>query len=215
MIELTLIIIISYLIGSSPTSLILGKVFKNIDIRDHGSRNAGMTNVYRVMGWKPAAIVGIVDITKGWFAAAIIPNYIESSIIDVFAITQIVAGFSAVMGHTFSVFSGFHGGKGVATLGGMLIALYPIALPICLSIFIISLILTGYVSVGSMSASISLALVVLLLPNFGFDKPAESLKIFSLLIPLFVIFTHRSNIGRLIRREENRFEKMMVFRRKK
>ncbi len=123
--------------------------------------------------------------------------------------------FAAVLGHIYTIFAGFKGGKGVGTLGGMLIALFPTAVPLCLIVFAIALILTGYVSVGSMLAAISLPIFLFILPPLGLANPPPlSLLVFSLLIPWFIIFTHRSNISRLRNGSENRFEKAMIFKKK-
>lgn len=214
--QLLALLFISYVIGSTPTSIIVGRLTRGIDIREHGSGNAGGTNVFRVLGWKPALAVVIVDVFKGWLPAAYIAtNFFQGQPIPDTGVVQILAGFAAVLGHTYTIFAGFRGGKGVGTLAGMLLALYPVAVPLCLIVFAITLILTGYVSVGSMLAAASLPVFLLLMPPlFGRDPAQFSLLVFSLLIPWFVIFTHRSNIGRLREGSENRFEKAMIFRKK-
>ena len=213
---LIILIIISYLIGSTPTSIIVGRITKGIDIREHGSGNAGGTNVFRVLGWKPALFVVVIDVFKGWLPAAIFaPAFYYAQIIPDLGVVQILCGFSAVLGHTYPIFARFKGGKGVGTLGGMLIALFPTAFPFCLAIAIITIILTGYVSLASILASVSLPMFLFILPPFFGVNPAPlSLMVFSLLIPWFITFTHRSNIQRLRSGEENRFEKAMIFRKK-
>ena len=212
----TLILFLSYVTGSTPTSIIVGKVFKRIDIREHGSGNAGGTNVFRVLGWKPALVVIIVDVFKGWLPPAIFAvHFIDYMPVPDLGLIQILCGFTSVLGHTYTIFAGFKGGKGVGTLGGMLIALFPIALPLCLFVFALTLIITGYVSVGSILASASLPVFLLILPVVSsISPPSLSLLVFSLLVPWFIIFTHRSNITRLRSGEENRFEKAMIFRKK-
>ena len=210
--NIILILLLSYITGSTPTSIIVSKIIKDIDIRQHGSGNAGATNVFRILGWKPALFVIFVDIFKGWLPTAIYINYIN---IDEINILQILCGFSAVLGHTYPLFSKFKGGKGVGTLAGMLLALFPIALPICLMVFILTLIFTGYVSVGSILASSSLPIILSILHKiFPVEEPTIVLLIFSLLLPWFVIYTHRSNISRLIKGKENQFKKAMIFRKK-
>ena len=213
---LIILIIISYLIGSTPTSIIVGRITKGIDIREHGSGNAGGTNVFRVLGWKPALFVVVIDVFKGWLPAAIFaPAFYYAQIIPDLGVVQILCGFSAVLGHTYTIFARFKGGKGVGTLGGMLIALFPTAFPFCLAIALITIILTGYVSLASILASVSLPIFLFILPPFFGVNPAPlSLMVFSLLIPWFITFTHRSNIQRLRSGEENRFEKAMIFRKK-
>ncbi len=209
------ILFLSYVIGSTPTSIIMGKVIRGIDIRDHGSGNAGGTNVFRVLGWKPALVVVIIDAFKGWFPAAILAKaWLAYTPIPDLGVLQILCGFAAVLGHTYTIFAGFKGGKGVGTLAGMLIAMFPVAFPLCLIVFVVTLILTGYVSLSSIMAAVFLPLFLLILPPLtGIDTPL-SLLVFGLLIPWFIIYTHRSNIQRLRNGTENRFDKAMIFRKK-
>lgn len=215
-IQLLLLLLLSYITGSIPTSIILGKIVKGIDIREHGSGNAGGTNVFRVLGWKPALIVVIIDISKGWLPTVIYATVLfQGQPITNVGVIQILCGFAAVLGHTYTIFAGFRGGKGIGTLAGMLIALFPITFPLCLLVFIITLILTGYVSLSSIMATIALPIILLILPIFGFQQSSLSLLIFALAVPWFAIFTHRSNITRLRNGTENRFEKAMIFRRNK
>ncbi len=215
-IQLLLLLLLSYITGSIPTSIILGKIVKGIDIREHGSGNAGGTNVFRVLGWKPALIVVIIDIFKGWLPTAIYATTLfQGQPITDIGIIQILCGFAAVLGHTYTIFAGFRGGKGIGTLAGMLIAIYPITFPLCLIVFVITLIITGYVSLSSIFATIALPIILLILPIFGVQQSTSSLLIFALLVPLFAIFTHRSNIARLRNGTENRFEKAMLFKRNK
>lgn len=215
MLELLMLIIIAYIVGSTPTSIIVSRFKYNTDIREHGSGNAGATNVFRTFGWKPALFVTVIDIFKGWLPAYVAGNLNSDSILfgsnpDAL---MIIAGFAAVLGHTYTVFAGFKGGKGVGTLAGMLIALFPIALPICLLVFIITLISTGIVSLGSMLAASALPITLYIIEGINPDVQVSlTLRVFSLLIPLFVIFTHRSNIMRMIEGTENRFEKARIFK---
>jgi glycerol-3-phosphate acyltransferase PlsY len=205
----------SYIIGSVPTSIIMGKIVKGIDIREHGSGNAGATNTFRILGWKPALVVVIVDVFKGWLPAATFATLWigDAPQIDI-GIIQILCGFAAVLGHTYTVFAKFRGGKGIGTLAGMLLALYPIVFPFCLIVFILTLMFTGYVSLGSIFAAVSLPIFLMLLPLIGIEKGSFSLFIFSLLIPWFAIYTHRSNIVRLRNGTENRFDKAMIFKKR-
>ena len=212
MLQIFSVIILGYLLGSIPTSLTLGKIHSRIDIRKHGSGNAGLTNVYRVLGIGPALVVAVADIFKGWLAAALIPLYFTDLLVTDIHLTGILAGSAAVLGHTFTLFAGFRGGKGVATLLGVIIALYPTVIPICLTVFIFTLITWGYVSVSSMTATAALTLGVWILPELGFEPSGFSLKIFTILIFLFIIFTHRSNMGRLRKGIENKFEKAVLFK---
>ena len=211
---LILLIIVSYIVGSFPTSMIIGRVNQGIDIREHGSGNAGATNAFRIMGWKSGLVAVTVDILKGWAPPALLtPLLFELQIILDLGVVQILSGFAAVLGHTYTIFGGFKGGKGVATLGGMLIALFPTVFPFCLAIAVLTIVLTGYVSLASMLASASLPIFLFILPPFLSTDPAPlSLMVFSLLVPWFITFTHRSNIQKLRSGEENRFDKAMIFK---
>lgn len=216
MLILLVVLFLSYIIGSIPTSIIVSRLFYHTDIRAHGSKNAGATNVFRTFGWKPALAVMLVDVLKGWFPAWYVGTHTISGIAlagNVDAL-MILAGFAAVLGHTYTIFARFKGGKGVGTAAGMLIALFPVALPICLAVFILTLMFSGMVSLGSMLAAVALPFVLLLLKFFAGDPISDTLLIFSLLIPLFIIFTHRSNVSRILTGTENRFEKAMIFRKK-
>jgi len=218
MLELLMLVIIAYVVGSTPTSIIVSKLRYKSDIRDHGSGNAGATNVFRTFGWKPALFVTVIDVFKGWLPTYIAGNIHSDSMVlgsnpDAL---MIIAGFAAVLGHTYTVFAGFRGGKGVGTMAGMLIALFPIGVPICLLVFIITLITTGMVSLGSMLAASALPIVLFLIEGMNPDTQISlTLRLFSLLIPLFIIFTHRSNIKRILDGSENRFEKARLFKRGK
>ena len=214
--EVVTLLILSYLTGSIPTSIIVSRVAKNIDIREHGSGNAGATNVYRILGWKYALIVLSLDIFKAWLPTAIYATkiFLSISIPDI-GFIQILCGFSAVLGHTYPIFSGFKGGKGIGSLIGVLLALFPFAFPLCLIVAIFVVVTTGYVSLGSIFAAISLPIIILILPGLGIITPNLSLVIFSLLVPWFVIYTHRSNISRIRNGTENRFDKALIIRKRK
>ena len=214
--EFITLLILSYLTGSIPTSIIVSRIAKNIDIRDHGSGNAGATNVYRILGWKYALIVLLLDIFKAWLPTAIYATTIFQyiSILDI-GFMQILCGSFAVIGHTYPIFARFKGGKGVGPLIGVLLALFPIAFPLCLIVAIAIIVSTGYVSLGSIFAAISLPIFILILPALGIISPNLSLVVFSLLVPWFVIYTHRSNISRIRNGTENRFDKALIFKNKK
>ena len=214
--EFIILLVLSYLTGSIPTSIIVSRIAKNIDIRDHGSGNAGATNVYRVLGWKYALIVLLLDIFKAWLPTAIYATTIFQyiSIIDI-GFIQILCGSFSVIGHTYPIFAKFKGGKGVGPLIGVLLALFPIAFPLCLIVAIAIIITTGYVSLGSIFAAISLPIFILILPVLDIISPNLSLVIFSLLVPWFVIYTHRGNISRIRNGTENRFDKAIIFKNKK
>ncbi len=213
--EIIILLILSYSTGAIPTSIIVSKVAKNIDIREHGSGNAGATNVYRILGWKYALIVLLLDIFKAWLPTAVYAITISHpiSILDT-GFIQILCGSFAVIGHTYPIFAKFKGGKGVGPLIGVLLALFPIAFPLCLIVAIGIIIKTGYVSLGSIFAAISLPIFILILPTVGIVSPNLSLVVFSLLVPWFVIYTHRSNISRIRNGTENRFDKALIFKNK-
>ncbi len=214
--EFIILLVLSYLTGSIPTSIIVSRIAKNIDIRDHGSGNAGATNVYRILGWKYALIVLLLDIFKAWLPTAIYATTIFQyiSIIDI-GFIQILCGSFSVIGHTYPIFAKFKGGKGVGPLIGVLLALFPIAFPLCLIVAIAVIVTTGYVSLGSIFAAISLPVFILILPVLDVISPNLSLVIFSLLVPWFVIYTHRGNISRIRNGTENRFDKAIIFKNKK
>ncbi len=215
MIELVILLLASYITGSFPTSIIVTRVTKNIDIREHGSGNAGTTNVFRVLGWKYAIFVLTFDIFKGWLPTAVYATTIFQQLpVPDQGLVQILCGFAAVFGHTFPIFAGFRGGKGVSSLIGVLLALFPLALPICLLVGIVVIITTGYVSLGSISAAVALPIIFLILPRLGLINPSLFLIVFSLLVPWFIIYTHRSNISRIRNGTENRFEKAIIFKKK-
>jgi glycerol-3-phosphate acyltransferase PlsY len=195
-------IVIAYLLGSIPTAVWVSKAFFKLDIRDHGSGNAGATNVVRVLGWKAGIPVMLVDIVKGWFAVwlgtRLFASYIEPSFLEYYRIAMALA---AVLGHVYPIFAGFRGGKGIATLLGVGIALYPVSIWIPFGLFFVMLFLTGYVSVSSMFAAGTFWIVDI----FIFHQQHISLIVLSVFIGLFVLYTHRKNISRLVKGEEPRF----------
>ena len=215
MILLSALLIISYLVGSIPSSIIMGRVTRGIDIRDYGSGNAGATNAFRVLGWKPALVVVVADMFKGWLAAALIAGLTFGGLLgeipfDNPPLSAILCGAAAVLGHTFAIFAGFKGGKGVGALAGMLIHLFPVAVLLGLAVWILVLITTGYVGLGSVAA-VSLFPLITYLRYGTLDS---TLGYFSLVITLFIWFTHRGNLARLLAGTENRFEKAMILRRR-
>jgi len=201
-----LLLIVAYLIGSIPTSIIAGKVTRGIDIREHGSGNPGATNTFRVLGKKIGITVGLIDIFKGFFAVFFLPSLMPG---DTFAsedIRRLSAGLAAVAGHMWTVFAGFRGGKGVGTSFGVIIGLVPLASVVTLAAWCILTFSTGYVSLGSIVAAavLPVAIVVEGILGDGFSVPV---LVVATVLALLVIFRHRSNIGRLFRGEENRFGK--------
>jgi len=209
------ILVLSYLVGSIPTAIITGKVLRGIDVRQFGSGNAGGTNAFRVLGWKAGLFVSLFDIAKGAFATVVISQIRFDAPILNPTVLMILAGLCAILGHTFTIFAGFKGGKGVACGAGMIIGLYPVVFLFCLLVFALVLFSTGIVAVSSISAAISLPVILWLFDRFGSTPVDHALLIFSIIIPVFIIFTHRSNIRRLLKGEEKPFEKLILFRRRK
>ncbi|NLA47912.1 MAG: glycerol-3-phosphate 1-O-acyltransferase PlsY [Bacteroidales bacterium] len=201
LIHILTVVLIAYLLGSIPSAVWAGRIFHGTDVREHGSGNAGTTNVIRVLGWKTGVPVLIFDLAKG-FLAAMLPHLLHlapqgsPALINL----QILMGFIAIIGHIFPVFAGFRGGKGVATMFGILLAIHPPVTLACFGVFLLVFLITGIVSVSSISAGISFP--VFLLAIFG--SPSFVLKLFSVLVALALIVTHRDNIKRLIRGEEAR-----------
>jgi len=208
MLSVLAILIASYLIGSIPTSIIVSKVFFGFDIRDYGSGNAGGTNAFRVMGWKAGIFVMAVDVLKG-----VIATYYFSQIrIDPVGIPQvylqILAGMAAVFGHIWTIFAGFRGGKGVGTAAGMLIVLYPTAFLICAAVFAVVLLTTRYVSLSSMSAAVTLPVSLAVISAVTGHPLSKPLFVLALIMAALIIYTHRSNIRRLLQGNENRIKKI-------
>ena len=205
MISLFAVVVLSYLIGSFPTSILVSKMLTGIDIRDHGSGNAGGTNVWRTLGWKAGISVMLFDVAKGWVAAYYIAQFgYENGLISPL-IVQIIAGIAAILGHVYTIFAKFKGGKGVGTAAGMLIAIYPLALLICFSVFLLVALSTKYVSLASILAAVTLPASLYLIEIYTEQTTPPVQFYFALLVAFFIVFTHRSNIGRLLRGEENRF----------
>lgn len=190
----------AYLLGSIPTAVWIGKYFYNIDVREYGSGNAGATNVFRVLGKKAGIPVLLIDVLKGFVAV----NLANSSDYTVgsnqFINLQLVLGIASLVGHIFPIFASFRGGKGIATLLGIILAILPFAAFISIGIFIAVLLVSSYVSLGSMTAAVAFPIIVIL----GFKTTTPSLIIFSILIAIMVLITHQKNIERLLRREESK-----------
>lgn len=213
MINLLAIIVTSYLLGSIPNSIILSKMAKGIDIREHGSGNAGGTNVIRVLGFKLGLSVIFLDALKGALAVIIIARLFSGSMpfnnltpFDDFTLVQIIAGISAVVGHIWTIFAGFKGGKGIATALGMLLIIITIDMLIAVGVFLIVVSISKYVSLGSISAAITVPLALFARENiFHVNIPGYHILLpFIILISLLVILTHRENITRLLKGNESK-----------
>ena len=207
MLSILVIIVLSYVIGSFPTSIIVGRLLKGIDIRQHGSGNAGGTNVFRVLGPAPGIFVMLFDAFKGFAATFWVSKIVIDSMPLETGMIMILAGVSAILGHIWTIFAGFKGGKGVGTAAGMLAALFPKALLICLAVFFIVLFASKIVSLSSMSAAVALPITLTLFRYVFNVEVLTSLYIFSFIAAALIIFTHRSNIKRLMNGTENKFGK--------
>ena len=194
MINLIWMVAACYLVGSVPTAIIYGRLTRKIDIREHGSGNAGATNVFRVLGWKAGLIVLSIDMAKGLLATLLLYRLGLTSAGMEAELLKIIAGLSAVLGHIWTVFAGFKGGKGVGTGAGMLLGLIPLAVLAAIIVFVISVALSRYVSLGSILASLTIP-VFLYSQKFIFHQDVSmSILIFGMVIPLLIVYTHRSNI---------------------
>ncbi|HOJ05460.1 MAG TPA: glycerol-3-phosphate 1-O-acyltransferase PlsY [Bacteroidota bacterium] len=220
---LSLIIILSYIAGSIPTGLLVSRYFKGVDIRQHGSGNIGSTNVFRTLGWKLGMLVQVGDVLKGLFAVLVIARlhygdfpFNNRTPFDDITIVQIIAGLAAVLGHIFSVFLNFKGGKGINTAAGMLVGIAPVDISIALIVFALVLLSTGYVSLGSLSAATAFPSTMFIRYNFfNVDIPSyHTLIAFSIATTLLLFYAHRANIQRLLRGQENRFNKLRILGRK-
>lgn len=213
MLALFVVVLLSYLIGAIPSSLWMGKLFFDTDIRNHGSGNAGATNTFRILGWKAGAIVLLIDFGKGLFCTTVISGLawnIGSGPVSLYSgwevgsMLVIFAGVAAVIGHMFPVYANFSGGKGAATACGMLYGIEPVSISISLAIFLIVMISTRYVSLGSIIASLIYPFSQLTL-RYGFDWDIDgSIILFSSFLALGIVIKHKGNIKRLIAGNENR-----------
>lgn len=203
-----LILVTCYIIGSFPSAVWIGKIFHNIDIRQHGSHNAGATNTFRVLGNKWGWIVLFLDISKGYLAASF-PLLLEAMYTgykDEVLILQLLASFCVIIGHVFPILANFRGGKGVASSLGVILAINIETAIICLFIFLIVFLVWRYVSLGAIVASLFFPVVSF----FVMKEDARLMIVFSIILALIVIYSHRKNINRLLQGEEN---KMNLLRR--
>ena len=192
---LAFMVLLAYLIGGTPTSYIAGKLFRGIDLREHGSKNLGATNVYRVLGWKYAIPVGLIDAVKGALPVKILAPWSNGP-----AWFPVVLGLAAVLGHVYSPYVRFRGGKGVATAAGMFLGLAPLAIVISLPIWGATLWLFGYVSLASITVAVLFPVWVWV------TAPGQPYTVWaSIALALLIVYAHRGNIRRLIEGTENRF----------
>ncbi len=213
MLSIFVVVIISYLIGSIPSSLWTGKLFFGIDIREHGSGNAGATNTFRILGWKAGTAVLLFDFGKGLISTTVISQlawHIGSGPVvlysnwDVEPMMLIFAGVAAVIGHMFPIYAKFNGGKGAATACGMLYGIEPVSISISLAVFLIVMFTTRYVSLGSIISSFIYPFSQLIL-RYGYGWEIDgSVILLSSILALGIIIKHKENIKRLLSGNENR-----------
>ena len=204
-------LIMAYLLGSIPTAVWIGKIFYGIDVREYGSGNAGATNTFRVLGKKAGIPVMLIDILKG-FTATWLARFIGTSVTggphSLLINYQLALGIAAVMGHLFTVFAGFRGGKGIATLFGMVLAVNIAAALLCVVVFLLVLLITRYVSLSSISGGFTYLVGVSLIYN---KNTNNMVVIFGMCICLLILVTHQKNIERLLKGKES---KVNLFKRK-
>ncbi|GGE13806.1 MULTISPECIES: glycerol-3-phosphate 1-O-acyltransferase PlsY [Sphingobacterium] len=205
------IVILAYLFGSIPTAVWFGQAFYGVDVREYGSGNAGATNTFRVLGKKAGSVVMFVDILKGWTATNL-PYLLDSSIVGnhdapQFVNVQLALGVIAVLGHLFPIFAGFRGGKGVATLFGMVLAIHWPAALVCVSVFLLVLLITHYVSLSSIMAGFAFPFSV----AFIFKTTVPSILLYGIAICALILVTHQKNIERLLKGKES---KIYLFKKK-
>jgi len=197
--------VIGYVLGSIPTGVWSGKIFKGLDLREHGSKSMGATNVFRVLGWQLAIATLIIDIAKGFFAAFIASKInLGDTVLSSYQLA-LIAGLAAVIGHLYPLFAGFKGGKGIATGAGMLLYLAPLELGFAVLVFILTVLISRYVSLGSLLAAAFFAISIIL-ERFYLRYPyGNAMVAFAVLMLIIVIYTHRSNIKRLLTGSESKF----------
>lgn len=214
MVNLFIVVLLSYIVGSIPTSIMLSKWRHGFDIRTKGSGNAGGTNVFRVLGWKSGLFVMLVDIGKGVLATVVIarlfwdptlPFYNRTPFED-FTVIQIICGVSAIIGHIWTVFAGFRGGKGIATAAGMLIGIAPTEFAICVAMFFLVLLVWNYVSLSSIVAAVTFPLSLFVRHNVFGDEiyGYNTLVYFGIAVAVLLLYSHRANIKRLLEGTEKK-----------
>lgn len=219
MVNLGIVIVLSYIAGSIPTSVLLSRLMHGFDIRTKGSGNAGGTNVFRVLGWKSGLFVTLFDIGKGVLATVVIARlfwdpslpFYNRTPFDDFTIVQMICGAAAIIGHIWTIFAGFRGGKGIATGAGMLIGIAPTEFAISVAVFLVVFFAWKYVSLGSISAAVAFPATLFVRYNIFGDEISsyKTLIIFSLAVAILLIYSHRQNIKRLIHGTENRITRIV------
>jgi len=200
--EIILLVLLAYLTGAFPSAVWVGKTFYNIDVREYGSGNAGATNTFRVLGKGAGIPVLFMDIFKGWVAVnyVLLISDVASFSPELFFENQLTFGVAAVVGHLFPVYTGFRGGKGIATMLGLLIGLDPYAALFSFCVFVVVFSISKYVSLGSMIASMAFPFFLMVVLN----STNAPLNLFAIFVPMLSLITHQKNIERLIRGEETK-----------
>ena len=200
-------LVVAYLLGSIPSAVWIGKSFYGIDVREKGSKNAGATNTIRVLGLLPGIFVLCIDAFKGWFAIYLSRYFgMEIANSEYMILYQLLIGIFCVIGHALPIFAGFKGGKGVATMLGIVIGLFLKIIPLVLAVFVVVFILPHYVSLSSMSAAVSFPLFYCI-RCVVIDEKINVIELaFAILVALFILWTHRKNIKRLLNHEEPKFK---------
>lgn len=202
-----LFFLLAYFIGSIPSSVWIGKRFYNLDVREHGSGNAGATNSFRILGKRVGSVVLFIDIFKAWFSTYVL-SYMAN---DQSTENMLGLGMVAVLGHIFPIYIGFRGGKGIASLLGVIIAIQPVAALFSIITFLTSLIISRYVSLSSIIAACTFPATII----FYLNSDNNALISFSVMVSILVLFTHKKNIERLFKKEESRVKlPKKIFRRK-
>ena len=219
MASLIVILVLSYLAGSIPGSVWVGRAIYGIDVREHGSGDAGATNVFRVLGWKAGMLSACVDLGKGLLAAGLIATIRLDNLPygyefwHVETMVRAAAGVAAIVGHMFPVWARFRGGKGVNTAAGVLIAMTPVTMGIVLGVFVLVLLVSRYVSLASMSAAATFPTAIAVQKYLFHTEAFDSgVLVFGIVLALGIVVAHRSNIRRLINGTENRIRKFRLAR---
>ncbi len=214
MINMAIVVLLSYIVGSIPTSIMLSKWRHGFDIRTKGSGNAGGTNVFRVLGWKSGLFVMTFDAMKGVIATTIVARlfwdptlpFYNRTPFDDFTIIQMICGAAAIVGHIWTVFAGFKGGKGIACGAGVLIGIAPTEFAVSIGVFLAVFFAWRYVSLGSIAAAIAFPVSLLIRHNILYDEihSYKTLIFFSIGVAVLLIYSHRKNIQRLLEGTENK-----------
>ena len=202
--EIISLVLLAYLTGAFPSAVWVGKTFYHTDVREYGSGNAGATNTFRVLGKGAGIPVLLMDVLKGWLSV----NYVyfisnaDTLSSELFSENQLAFGIAAVIGHLFPIYTGFRGGKGIATMLGLLIGLQPLAALFSFIVFVVVFLISRYVSLASIIASIAFPILVIVI----LDTANASLNLFAIFVPILSLITHQKNIERLVRGEETKIK---------